>query len=321
LTPARASEVLRIGALVASLLVGARGAAAGGSGDRPPTTATGTDGSASSLVFILEADPTCTLRAYDVRRATVSVVAPLAACPDELVTVDDRGSILLVDRRVVQEIGLSGTPVVHEPIPLPVPAVDPKELPGRAIAVGHTADGALAVGRESGDPDGERDGFVYVRDGTDWKLVEKIRCQKFESCAVGSRRWPRSPSEFEDEELRVWGALNRRNPYVTARETWTVNPGTEDAEDFTSATLRFGEQKTILTYSTRQGDHGDTLTMSVSIWVAGMGAIDLTDEQCETAWTGKHLLLERFWGKGTELIDLETGRSVLGRLKLATWMR
>ncbi len=48
-----------------------------------------------------------------------------------------------------------------------------------------------------------------------------------------------------------------------------------------------------------------------SVWQAQQG---------DASVAHKYLLLQRFWGGGLELIDLETGDSVFGKLKAATWI-
>ncbi len=106
---------------------------------------------------------------------------------------------------------------------------------------------------------------------------------------------------------------------MVERKTWKERIR-NDEWTFGDLIFKVHGRTSVLSYSTIPGpDTGAAMTMGVQLRTQDREREVLTDEQCETALVGKYLLL-RFWGKGTEVIDVETGKSVLGRLRLAKWM-
>ena len=119
-------------------------------------------------------------------------------------------------------------------------------------------------------------------------------------------------------ERRVWHPRHTANRYVIDRQFVRQSDVSFNSG---KGTLTFGinGRTSILTFFIAPGpDTGATLTFGITLQVEGQSLAKLPG-QCETSLAHKYLLFDRFW-VGQTLIDLETGESVLGELKLATWI-
>lgn len=275
---------------------------------------------ASRLVFVAEDDPGCSVRMFDVRNArTVDLVAP-ASCPERIITLHDRAAILLITANTLQEISVAGKPVVKSPLPLPVLRGEQPHSRGKPIGAGYRRDGRLSVVLASVAPTDDSEVYLYVYERGRWVLKEEKRCGRFALCEFASMERRPDRAYLWGEELRIWHDKQKGNPYITGRTSETEAWG-EYTATTTALTFDFAGKQSVLSYLTIPGpDTGMPLTMGVSLTVQGKHTVKLADEQCDTSLMGKYLVLYRFWGAGTELIDLESGRSVLGRLKIAEWM-
>lgn len=285
-----------------------------------PSNTLATSTLASKLVFVAEGDPTCSVQYFDVPNGrTVKLITP-ESCPEKIVALHDRASILLITDYTLQEIPLAGASAAKSPLRLPMPKVKQGNSPGKPIGAGYQPDGLLSVALESVAPADDSEMYLYVYEQGAWVLKEERHCGRFDSCGFASI-WRRpGRAYFWGEELRIWHDKQKGNPYITGGTSKTEWQG-EDSVTTTALTFDFSGRQSVLSYWTIPGpDTGATGTMGVQLRVQGREQQTLVSEQCETSLMGKYLVLYRFWGSGTELIDLESGRSVLGRLKIAEWM-
>jgi hypothetical protein len=128
-----------------------------------------------------------------------------------------------------------------------------------------------------------------------------------------------SKAYFWGPELNLWSKKQKENPYIVGGQFRTL----KEFEVVATTDLVFGfsGKRSTLTYKTDPSGHSRyPHTMGVTLKVPEEEAKILTDDQCSASLMGKYLFLYRYWGKGKELIDLETGKSVLGRLQLGKWM-
>ncbi len=158
--------------------------------------------------------------------------------------------------------------------------------------------------------------FLYALQNGTWVLLDEQNCGRFGVCRFGALNGRRSDVWSWKQERRVWHPSHALNRYVVNRQVVRDADGSPE-----SGTLTFdiNGQTSILTFFLDRGpDSGATLTFGITLQ-AGSRPVEELLGQCETSLADKYLLFNKFWG-GLRLIDLETGESVLGELKLATWI-
>ncbi len=80
--------------------------------------------------------------------------------------------------------------------------------------------------------------------------------------------------------------------------------------------------QSILYYYTEEGKHSfDYYTFSINLQTyKDKAPLKLSDVQSNTAIEQKYFLLDRYFGEGLDLIDLESGKKLLKGLKFAFWI-
>lgn len=276
---------------------------------------------ATQLVFVREGDSTCTLRVFDASRKSTAILPGLPSCPIVISVDHATHAIFPITSETVQMIPMAPGDAPRAPIVLPDLGRTERGSVPRPIRAGRLDDGALYVlfnSRTEGDDDVFQQ---FVHRGGAWARTSEILCRKFDDRCVDRTRPKRPPvADFWGDEVAIWHDRQLANPYVARRDTSSTHLGTEECSTTSDLTLEFGEVRSTLRVRTVQGpDSGATLTMGVELDVNGAAPMILSGRQCDAELMGRFLLLRRSWA-GTELIDLETGKSVLGRLAQAEWL-
>jgi hypothetical protein len=267
---------------------------------------------ASRLVYVEQADAACNVKVFDTTTRRSTLLIRPSVCPTLLAAAHDRHSILLLTDATIQEVPLQGTGA-QPPRVLPVPRVQRDNQPAKPAAAGYQADGDLAVVMEAiGQTGSAAETFLYVNHAGQWLLKDHHECNEL---CPGFAAFPQRPRNayFWDGEQRVWHRKQSENPYV--KET-TVLPSRNSYDTTTKRVLVFGANTSELVYDTFDGD-SDTLTSDVKLTVNGRPSRLLKEGQTETRLMGRFLLI--VWGY-SELFDLETGNSLLGKLRFGEWV-
>ena len=255
-------------------------------------------------------------------------------CPKHVFVADGKTSIFVPHNDVLQEIQFG--PQVRVKAPIPLPKIDPEKHKFKVknqalaayikqytkwlkpVAAGYLNHNKIGIAMRIGLPADDSYNFLYALEDGAWVLLEQKHCGRFDTCRFESLNGRGSGVWDWKRERRVWHPSHTLNRYVVDRKF------IRDSEvEFNSGkgTLTFGinGRTSILTFFIAPGpDTGATLTFGITLQVEGQRIAELPG-QCETSLAHKYLLFNRFW-VGQELIDLETGESVLGELKLATWI-
>ena len=175
---------------------------------------------------------------------------------------------------------------------------------------------------QSDYPFDDTDNFVYVLKEGGWVLDKTVYCRRFDSCRFPSISGHSDNSLQSREQHKIWHGFQLKNPFIVDREVLRYQEANgESSEVGGHLTFSFKGSKSVLTYHTLPGpDTGATLTFNIGLQINGGESIELSNAQCETELVGKYLLLYKFWGEGTELVDIETGKSLFGKLKFADWL-
>lgn len=177
---------------------------------------------------------------------------------------------------------------------------------------------------ESDYPYDDTDNFVYVRLNGDWVLEKTVHCASLEPCKLPVIRGNGDDVWMWPDEYRVWHVRQRNNPFIVTRTEREVNSRLgESPTTVGQLTFSFKASRSVLTYHTEPGpDTGATLTYKIDLQINGESTRVLSYGQNETQLVGRYLLLDRFFDSdvGLDLYDVETGKRVLGRLKLAEWL-
>src|SRR5262249_11827242 len=148
----------------------------------------------------------------------------------------------------------------------------------------------------------DSDFFVYALTADTWRLKKQVFCRKRdddEKCGVPSYQ-DLGLAGFADE-LRIWHAAQKNNPFVVDRKTRPDGPERVEGE----LTFNVLGKRSVLSYRTLEGPHsGATLTMGVQLRTDGQPAKVLADAQCDTGLVGRYLLVVRYWNEATEVIDV-----------------
>ncbi|MCZ6719325.1 MAG: ankyrin repeat domain-containing protein [Gammaproteobacteria bacterium] len=281
------------------------------------------DRSSVLLVFAREKDGKCEIGLWNPNTAQAKQLLSLPTCPKDVFVADGKTSIFVPRKGALQEVQFS--PKVRVKTPIPLPKIDPEKLPAH-MKKGAKWQSPVAAGYLEGETLGvtihvptlgEPHAFLYAwQDGT-WVLLDNKYCGRFDSCGFKALNGRRSNNVWNwQQERRVWHPSHASNRYVVNRQMARNADGSPN-----SGTLTFDidGQTSILTFFVEPGpDTGATLTFGITLQAGSRPLKELLG-QCETSLVGKYLLFDKFWG-GLRLIDLETGDSVLGELKLATWI-
>lgn len=271
---------------------------------------------AKALAFTKKVSDTCGIYVMDMKTMKPELATSVQSCPEKLIPAYDRYGFFALFSDSVIEIDLSDGINVKPAIKLPVS--ESKELPCTPVHAGYLRNGSFAsvmLCPINNGLDDTMNLFTYKND--EWSLTEKQECFKFDPCIV----WPESAGPQDigliGNGREIWQEYQKNNPYVTAMSEKIGDMGEAEGE----VTFRFAEKESLLFYNTELGpDTPTTLTFKLSLTPSGQNLIKLSDEQCETALMGKYLLLYKFWGNGTHLIDIETGQSMLGTIENAIWL-
>lgn len=275
------------------------------------------------LLFARERNGKCEIGLWNPNTAQVRQLLSLPTCPKEVFVADGKTSIFIPHQDALQEVQLS--PKVHVKTPIPLPKVDPEKYPVEtrkyvkwqgAAAAGYLEGGALGVTMHVPLPGDGTDAALYAwQDGT-WVRLEGKYCDRFDVCGFRALKGHRSNVWSWKSERRVWHPNHASNRYVVDRQ---VARNADGSLNSGKLTFDIDGQTSILTFFVEAGpDTGATLTFGITLQVGSRPVKELLG-QCETSLVGKYLLFDKFWGP-LYLIDLETGESVLGELKLATWI-
>lgn len=276
---------------------------------------------ASRLVFVRQIGSNCTLEVFDTARDSTAVVHALPACPVAITIDHETSTVFSLTNETVQEIPVEKDIAPRPVVRLPDLRSPDGQAPPRPIRAGRRDDGALFVlfnGRTESDDD-VFEWFIQRQDA--WARTQERFCRRFDLRCI-ERVQPNRPAVagFWGDEVAVWHDRQLANSFVAKRESSTTHLGTEECQTTSDLTLDFGDHRSVLRVRTQPGpDSGATLTMRVELDLDGAPPIVLSGRQCETELMGRFLLLRGGW-TGTELIDLETGKSVLGQLALAEWL-
>jgi len=198
---------------------------------------------------------------------------------------------------------------------------DTSWMSARVVQVGVLESGEFAFVTHSGGPADETYGYLYAMANNNWYLVRDENCHRFDPChfeEVLSHSLNERPSN-----MTIWHPEIRRNPYfVEKTESRVVN------HEYFSwngiVTFNIDGQQSLLHYTKGEGGHcaGDC-----AYTAAGL-KLELADQSIVEIgqFGGNNAIVDRYalvWAKRpsvSELIDLGTGKSVLGELKVAGWL-
>ncbi len=276
------------------------------------------------LVFVREKDAKCEITLWNPYTVQARQLFSSPTCPEDVFVADGKTSIFVPYNGVLQEIQFG--PQVRIKAPIPLPKIDLEKRPYfkkyikwlKPVAAGYLEQNKIGIVMHIGLPADDSYNFLYALEDGAWVLLEQKHCGCFDTCRFESLNGRGSGVWDWKRERRVWHPRHTANRYVIDRQFVRQSDVSFNSG---KGTLTFGinGRTSILTFFIDPGpDTGATLTFGITLQVEGQSLAKLPG-QCETSLAHKYLLFDRFW-VGQTLIDLETGESVLGELKLATWI-
>ena len=193
-------------------------------------------------------------------------------------------------------------------------------LTPRPAAVGHLETGELGVVMHSYGPADGTNAYLYAWYGDSWKLVEEKGCHRFDACHYARldgrhiRHWPLHRT--------AWHPYLRKNKFFVGKEIlW--RPGDEWSDRHAAIRFSIDDQQSTVTYASRESGHciGDCrYTTRLELQPADGDPVILTNHSGNNSIAGRYVLVHDPSGKLTQLIELETGKSVFGRIGHSTWI-
>ena len=267
-----------------------------------------------------------------------TVYASPGSCDQGFFFNKSAASLYVVDDHAVRRVSLDDPQSAAELIDLPAEMIaanlsalkerirtaykvsNADGITARIADAGILASGDLAVVVHSWGPADETYGYLYALNDDTWRLVEEKDCHRFDPCRFDQVQG-HSISE-RPSNMTIWHPDIRRNPYfVEKTESRTV-----DYEYVTwdgIVTLEIDGQRSLLHYGKGESGHclGDCVyTAGLSLELPGQGPVDIATSNGNNSIVGRYALVWNGPWPQCELIDLGTGKSVFGKLQVASWI-
>lgn len=271
------------------------------------------------LVYATDESSTCEIKYWDIDSKNITKLLNLESCPKNLV-VSGKDTIFITTDKTFQEIRMAGETQVKPPQQLPTPKIKKGNYPAVTTYIGFLPDESFAAIMVSSYPTDDFDRYLYILKQGIWELKEKIYCSRFNSppCKF---QYEKDRAPFSSDESAVWHDNQKENPYVTGRKFQKEKKSGDETYTTWDLLFEINGKRSILTYVTMPGpDTGAIETMGVKLKVEGKETMVLHEGQCETELMGRYLLLKHFGIRGSELVDLENGKSLLSKIKLTRWI-
>jgi len=283
---------------------------------------------AVSLLYIQQEKNGCHIKIWEPSTQTTKDLYALKDCPKDVYVDERTATIFIITDTAIQEIVFKPTVVTKTPVGIPFKIgevkVDGEERWNHLGQIGYLKNGGLAAINDRLRPDDNSDIFLYEFNKGKWTLVKQRYCRRFEDCSfddISGRQW----SDWR-EESQIWHPMLALNPFIIDRDKAQDTSGQlytkRGGDDWRYIRLSVKGHESILYHYSEKGDEGFGLyTYSVYLKTyKDNKPIELSNVQCNTSVEYKYLLLNKYFGEGLELIDLETGEGVLKDLKFAFWI-
>ena len=283
---------------------------------------------AVSLLYIQQEKNGCHIKMWEPSTQTTKDLYALKNCPKDVYVDERTATIFIITDTAIQEIVFMPTVVIKNPIQIPFKIgevrVDGKERWNHLMQIGYLKNGNLVAINERLRPTDDSDIFLYEFNKGKWTLVKQRYCRRFEDCSfdnISGHSW-----RAWRKESQIWHPMLSLNPFIIDRDKAQDTSGQlytkRGGDDWRYIKLSVNGHESIVYHYSEKGDEGFGLyTFSVYLKTyKDNKPIELSNVQCSTSVEYKYLLLNKYFGEGLELIDLETGERVLKDLKFAFWI-
>lgn len=304
---------------VATLLVGFTSQGAGFSSKST------TDVAAAKPIMLYIGDD-CALREWRAdHRNSISLHAA-HKCPQQLFVQKDGRAAFLVYKHLLTALQLGDGVSRIITMKLPVPGF-PKKCSWASVPfVQYTSHWVLNIAITCTYPYDASEAYLYAWKSRMWVLKRHISCGRFDNCNVaghledGFDQMSLFDSVFMRLSRQLWNLKNSDNSYLTdLQHKRSSHPGWE-APTYWTAKFDFAGRKSILRYTILHGeDVGSPSPVGVSVRVSKGKKVVICKSGCSASLLGRYLIVYRYFGKGDDLIDLGTGKTIFRGMKFALW--
>jgi len=283
---------------------------------------------ATSLLFIQKEKDGYHIKRMQLDNKIVKDLSIQKDWPCNLDVDEKAGTIFIITETSVQEIVFTPEVKVKEPVKfpfkIPVTETDGERNLNYRGQTGYLKNGNLATINVVYGKDYKSDVSLYEFDKDKWTLLKQAHCRLDEDCGVddlNSHNWRDWRGGNE-----VWHSMLLLNPFIVDRNKLADAPADlpvkKEHGDLNCIRLSINGHESVLYYFTETGDMTPgpyTFSMYLKSY-KDTKPVDISDDQCDTSVEDKYLLLNKYWGKGLELIDLETGEKIFKDLIFAFWI-
>ncbi|HEY3858406.1 MAG TPA: hypothetical protein VGM47_02205 [Gammaproteobacteria bacterium] len=293
------------------------------------------------LVYVQQANQSCTLDLWDSATAKSRTLAPSIECPKAVAVTSHEHMLVLFDQADIRLFDLDAGKL-GAPIPLPSD-VPPGYLDLSSWLAGYTQDGTLALelGVPSAHADTER--RLYLRKDDSWEEAEHISCGYYQdSCPFKQKVAGRIlDGTFGKVPGQIWNPAVAGDPYVVQRSPADIafTPNTDDeppadpSDDAEPAApqqvdplpntivFRIDGRYAKVRFGAQAGEDTDgTYPTGLELVTPDQIAHKLTDGQFDAVIVGHYLLFYELSDHGAQLYDVGNGHLLLNQLLVAGWL-
>ena len=291
------------------------------------------------LLFAQAGAQECKLFLWDLdKRDKELVFSAPGPCEQQFFFSRPAQSLYVVEDDVIQVVSLDASQSPAQSIPLPTAMIEAnlaavkKRVSGyhegistdwmtaSVVQVGVLESGKLVFATHTSGPADGTYAFLYARSGDTWQEIDQVDCHRFDACRY-EKVLGHSLTE-RPGHMTVWHPNIRRNPYFLEKSESRV----VDSEYFSwngSVVLEIDGLRTNLHYSKGESGHcadDCAYTSGISLELSGRTTIDIAKFSANNAIVDRYALVWSGRWPQCELIDLGTGKSVLGKLQVASWI-
>ena len=291
------------------------------------------------LLYRPDADTDCNLMLWDPRQETEKVVfASKGECTAEFFVADNESTLFVLEETEFQVISLDDVSNSHR-VELPMQRMKrqleavkervrgwdkgepPDWMAANVAAIGYLDSGDLGLLIHVGMPGDGTSSFLIGNSDDDWVLVDEGGCGRMDNYCS----FPQLNGRQIDDWLlqrAIWHPNIQRNVYFTSNSA--------EFEPVRGKELQGGEvlldidgQPLTIAYKTVEGGHCSddcTFTMLLEARVEDGEPMVLSSNGGNSAIAGHFALVRGDDRQSAELLDIRSGKSVLGRFSIATWV-
>jgi hypothetical protein len=297
-----------------------------------------TDERLDALVYSRIVDGECEIGLFDAATGSASTLSLLPECPQQLFLSGPIPTMFFVSGGNVTKIDLHERFAIAEVAPLPelditsytddvieklhpsvIEAMHSTSMEPRVI--GYLANGSFAIDLKLELSLGGSFDYLVVYDGGVWRVAASGGCSNWELDCKFAVLPGRSTEMYDwpDEQLVQYA------PVATNAFLVRDDDQRKQVEDGQAGYLvrNFdinGAKSTIRVWTSPSAHYDLVYPFEITIEHEA-GVTDICKEQCRAALAGRYLLAQRFWGGTLELYDVASGKTVLGEVVNAMWIR